>query len=773
MILQNLKTFIKQLAKNKLYTVVTVFGFAVSLMFVVLISSYIRQETSVDRFHKNKDRLFRLVNEGQSGFGATIGEKIKNTVPEVESYARIFYYKSFFTPGKGDEKKINANVLLSDSTFFNMFSFKLLEGTPEEVLKTRNSVVLTRKYARALFGDNSPIGKQIKSSSGTMLQITGIAEAFPENTQFRECDAIVNIRSLADFWNYPEVLANDNMSDFIYYFLAKPNTNLPAKSTQVLELLKKNTWFYEEERAKTVGFESIEESYFSDKKGNIRQNSKTLVTVLSVIVLIILLLAIINYINLTIAQSGFRNKEVAIRKLMGSSRSSLVKQYIIESVLLCFMATGLGSLMALTAEPVFNKLLDTNIGLVENTGLSGVLIVVAAALVIGGISGLFPALFLTRLHPVDVVKGSFQKKNKTSYSKALVAFQFAATIALIICSTAIIKQTRFLREYDLGFEKENIVEIRKPFPKEKRQALSDIFDQIPGIMQVSFVAGSPSGGGNNHSFMYDDKPVSFQEFIVDTAFFSMMGIKYTPTGVAWSKNVLWLNKTTVKQLGLDDLPKSFKRYDEELPVYGIVEDFHFKDLRQSIGLAMLRPMDDEQWSWSILVKISGKDVGKTMGQIKSAFDSFTDGEPFDYEFIDSTVDNWYRKEVNTGKIITWFSLLTIIISVMGILALITYYNQLRIKEIGIRKVNGAKVSEILTMLNKDFVKWVAIAFVVACPVAYYAMQKWLENFAYKTTLSWWIFALAGLLALGIALLTVSWQSWRAAMRNPVEALRYE
>jgi putative ABC transport system permease protein len=273
--------------------------------------------------------------------------------------------------------------------------------------------------------------------------------------------------------------------------------------------------------------------------------------------------------------------------------------------------------------------------------------------------------------------------------------------------------------------------------------------------------------------MYNDKPVSFQEFVVDTAFFPMMGIKYTPTGVAWSKNVLWLNETTVKQLELETLPKSFKRYGEELPVYGITEDFHFNDLRQSIGLAMLRPMTEEQWSWSILVKISGEDVMGTMGRIKSAFDSFTGSEPFDYEFIDSTVDNWYRKEANTVKIITWFSLLTIIISVMGILALITYYNQLRVKEIGIRKVNGAKVSEILAMLNRDFVKWVTIAFVIATPIAYYAMNKWLENFAYKTNLSWWIFALAGVLALGIALLTVSFQSYKAASRNPVESLRYE
>ena len=770
---QNIKTFGKHLSKNKLYTVVTIFGFAVSLMFVVLISAYIKQETSVDRFHKNKERLFRLVNEGSSNFGATIGEKIKNALPEVESYTRVYSYKDFFTPEGTSNKKLNAELLMTDSTFFNMFSFKLLEGLPDEVLKTKNSVVLTRHYARALFGDISPVGTQIKSSNGTNLQITGIVDEFPENTQFNKCDGIVNIRSLGDFWGYQEVLDNDNMSGFTYYFLAKPATNLPEKSAQSLELLKKDFWMYSQERVKTLDFEPITESYFSDKKGDIRQNSKTLVTILSVIVLVILTLAIINYINLTIAQSGFRNKEVAIRKLMGSSRNALIRQHISESVLLSFVATVIGIFLAVATEPVFNNLLDTNVGLLKNSEFSDLLIITVATLIIGVVSGLFPALFLTKLQPAEVVKGSFQKKNKTSYSRILVSFQFAATIALIICSISIVKQTRFLRQFDLGFEKENIVQINKPLPGEERPAFSDMLRQIPGVEGISFICGSPTDGGNNQSFVYNDNPVSFQEFIVDTAFFSMMGIKYIPTGVGWSKNVLWLNKTTVKQLALEPLPKSFKRYNEELPVYGIVEDYHFKDLHQSIGPAMFRPMSKSQWSWSILVKMSGKNTPGTMDKIRSAFNSFTGGEPFNYEFIDSTVDNWYRKEVNTSKIITWFSLLTIIISVMGILALVTFYNQLRIKEIGIRKVNGAKVSEILTMLNRDFVRWVVIAFILATPVAYYAMNKWLESFVYKTSLSWWIFALAGLLALGIALLTVSWQSWRAATRNPVEALRYE
>ncbi|WP_321288445.1 FtsX-like permease family protein [uncultured Sunxiuqinia sp.] len=774
MILKNIKIFIKQLSKNKLYSLVTIFGFSVSLMFIVLLSAYLKQETSVDKFHEKKDRLFRLVNEDDSSFGAITGRKLADALPEVESYTRIFDYNQYCTPvNSGSDNKLNAEILMVDSAFFNMFSFKLLEGLPNEVLNAKNSILLTPKFARALFGSISPLGKQIKSSNGLILQVTGIFEEMPENTQFKKYDAIANIRLLPDFMGWKEVLDNNDMCDFTYYVLAKEGTNIIAKEEQALDLLKTDLWTYKDGRVKSFGFEPIAESYFSDKPGNIRQNSKTLITVLLAIVLIILLLAIINYVNLTIAQSGFRNKEIAIRKLMGSSRMALIYEHVTESVMFSFIAAIIGIFLAFLAEPVFNKLLDTHIDLLHYAGPVDLLIVVFAMLVIGIISGLFPSLLLTKLKPVEVVKGSFRTKTKTSYSKVLVSFQFAATIALIVCAITITKQTRYMQNFDMGFKKENIVQIDKAFPKEKRQAFNDILKQIPRVEQVSFVCGTPLSGGNNQSFTYNSKPVSFQEFLVDTAFFSMMGISYTPTGVAWSDNVLWLNKNAVKELGLDPLPKSFKRYDEELPVYGVVEDFHFSDLHQPVGLAMLSPLNDKKWSWNVLVKISGKNIAGSMAQIKSAYSSFTDNDPFDYKFLDSEVDSWYKKEANTSKIITWFSVLTIIISVMGILALVTLFNQLRTKEIGVRKVNGAKISEVMVTLNKDFVKWVAVAFVIATPVAYYAMNKWLENFAYKTTLSWWIFALAGFLALGIALLTVSWQSWRAATRNPVEALRYE
>ncbi|MCY1719267.1 ABC transporter permease [Prolixibacteraceae bacterium Z1-6] len=770
MIKKSIKSFMINLYKNKLFTIVTLIGFSTALMFVLLISVYIKRELSVDQFHVKKERIFRLVNEGNSNYGSTIAQKIHNLIPEVESHTRAYYNNNNFS---FSESKFKMNYLMADSTFFKMFSFKLLEGNPDNVLIQRNSAVLAESFARKIFGNDSPVGKILTQENEVQITITGVFEDFKDNTHFNPSDAIINYQSQADFWGYPGFLTSDGASNATLYFLAKENTNLPGKSTQVLEMLKKDFWLYQNERVKTVEFEPITETYFSSHRGEFRQNSKTLITVLSTIVIVILLLAIINYINLAVAQSGFRVKQIAIKKLLGSSRFGIITQHVFESVLLCFIALGLGGLLCIIVEPVFNNLLETKINLIENIGLAEILYLSIGIIIIGIVSGLFPALHMTNSNPVEIVKGSFKTKNKNSYSKVLVSFQFVATIVLIVGAWTIVRQINFISNYDIGYNKNNLIQIEGSMKGSKKQAFKDILKQIPGVANVSFVAGSPLDGGNNQSFNHEGSPVSFQEFLVDSSFFSLLDLKTMLTGVAKSDNVLWLNETAVKQLNLESLPTSFKRYEEKLPVYGVVNDFHFNNLHQTVGPAMLRILKEDESSWSILVKFSGVGVQNTMSRIKSEYEKFTGGLPFEYQFADLTIEQWYKKDANTAKIIGYFAILAILISVLGILALVTYYNQLRIKEIGIRKVNGAKISEIMTMLNKDFVKWVAIAFVIACPIAYYAMNKWLENFAYKATLSWWIFALAGLLALGIALLTVSWQSWRAATRNPVEALRYE
>jgi putative ABC transport system permease protein len=273
--------------------------------------------------------------------------------------------------------------------------------------------------------------------------------------------------------------------------------------------------------------------------------------------------------------------------------------------------------------------------------------------------------------------------------------------------------------------------------------------------------------------MHNGKPFSFQEFIVDSAFFNMVGMHPVSTGVAYSKNGMWLNKTAVKTLELDSLPRSFARYGQEVPVLGIVDDFNYSSLHNRVGPVMIGQLDENRWPWSILVQIEGTELFATVDKIKGAYSEFSGGLPFSYSFLDDTIKSWYEKEVRTNKIVSYFTLLTIIIAIMGIFAMSIFYLQQKIKEVGIRKVNGAKISEIVAMLNIDFIQWVIIAFIIATPIAWYVMNKWLQSFAFKTEISWWIFALSGIISLGIALLTVSWQSWRAATRNPVEALRYE
>jgi len=770
--LKNLKTFATHLLNNKLYTLVTVLGFTISLTFVILLSVYIKNELTINSSQVNKNRIYRLVNEQGSNFAPPIGAWLQSNIPEIESFTRI--YKSNGIIENPDHVKLRFNYLLADSTLFNIFSFKLLEGNKETALQTKNSIVLSRAFANKLFGKESPMGKRVMIEASVPCTVTGIVEDISKSSNFNKCDAIINFRCLADIWGWKDLLSSYNSCSFGCFFLAKPNTNLQNQAPQVLKMFKKDFWLYKDGRVKTVAFEPLVDTYFSLIPGKgIKQNSKTLIIVLSAIVLLILVLAIINYMNLTIAQSGLRAKEIAIKKLLGSSRTKLIVQHVVESIILCFVAFLLAILFSFLTEPVFNSLLNTTLNL--SSEITARMLILSALVVgiIGLLSGIIPALIITKLNAVEVIKGGFRRKSKVLYSRILIGFQYTVVIVLIISTLFITKQTHFMEKHNLGYNTKNIVQFDNTIKPQQEEGLKNILMKIPGVKNVSYVAGSPIDGGNNNSYTYKNKPVSFQVFVVDSSFFPMMKMKIHPTGMAYSKNGIWLNRTAVKNLGLDSLPKSFKFYKNDLPVLGIIDDFNFRSLHQKIGMIMIRQMDSTQYPWSILVQLKGNNMIKTMDKVKTAYSEFTGGMPVTYKFFDDVIQSWYNKEKRTSKIVGYFAFLTIIISVMGILAMSLYYNQQKTKEIGIRKVNGATVSEIVKMLNKDFVRWVAIAFVIAVPIAYYVMNRWLQNFAYKTTLSWWIFALAGIIALGIALITVSWQTFRAARRNPVEALRYE
>ncbi len=429
--------------------------------------------------------------------------------------------------------------------------------------------------------------------------------------------------------------------------------------------------------------------------------------------------------------------------------------------------------LAKLAEPYFDSLLNTRLNLNNELNIQNLLLFAGIFGFIGLASGIIPALTISGFKPIEVVKGSLRKQVKSIYGKAFITFQYAVAIALLSCSWIILKQTDFLRNQNLGFQKENIVHLEYLSAADKKETIKNSLLQIPGVEDVSITWQSPLSGGSNQTFENNGKSLSFQEFAVDSSFFSVFNIKVKPTEVAYSEKGMYLNETAIKELGLDDTAISFKMEENEIPILGIVNDFNFKELRNRIGPLMLRQQSANFQAGDIFLKINGENSYETVNKIKATYANLVDHAEFDIQFVDDTINLWYEKDERTGIIISYFTLLSFIISVMGILGISTFYMQQRKKEIGIRKVNGATIGQILGLLNKDFVKWVGLAFIIAIPISWCAMNKWLQGFAYKTTMNWWIFAVAGITALSIALLTVSWQSFRAAKANPVDALKNE
>lgn len=768
----NLKILIKQLLRNKMYTAITILGFSISLMFVILLSVYIEQELSVDKFQKNKDRIYRFTTGESSSSAPPVGNWLMERYPEIETFTRFYKLEGIVSDLK--EQKIQSKIFLVDSSFFTMFSFPLIDGNPKYVFKAKNSIVLTKSFAYKIFGNINPIGKEIDIDLRIKYIVTGVIDNFPENTHFETCDVLIPFNSLADLWRNNEVLTSFNNSSFSLYLLTKPKTNIVGKESEILSLFKKFYPMYLGGFAKSVKFEPLTDIYFGSMHSHgTRGNSKKFVVVFSTIALLILILAIINYINLSIAQSSLRSREVAIKKLHGSSKGRLILQFISESVIICLVAFNIALLLSKIAEPIFNSLLNTDLKLNQEFDLVTSLTYLGGIVIIGIISGLIPSILITKYRVIDIIKGSFRQRSKSVLGKVLISFQYCVAIILIICTWIIAKQTEYMRNYDVGFNRDNIIYFENDIDKNQREAFKDELKKFSGVVDVSFAAGSPIDGGNNWSIVYPDKSISFQVFNVDTSFIKMFGLTIKPTGVAYSNDAFYLNESAIKELAMDSLPKTFKFPKSEIPVYGVVKDFYFRDLRQKIGSAMMFNLKKNDDAWSIFISIKGKDQLNTIEKIKKVHNDFTKGLPFSYEFVDETIHGWYVKEERTAKIIGYLTVLAIIISVLGILAMATFFIEQRVKEIGIRKATGATVVGIIRLLNFDLIKWVLISFIIACPIAFYAATKWLENFPYKTPISWWIFLFSGLIAVSFAIITISWQSWRAASRNPIEVLRYE
>jgi len=794
MIKDYFKRTFRNLIKNKVITLINLSGIVIGISSFILILLYVHQELTYDRFHANYDRIYKISIAEKFNTMAPLAVILKDKVPEIEKIVRVDYFMGGGTSPllkfkKGEEiKTVQAkDIIYADSTFFDVFSFKVIQGDIKTSLTEPNSIVLTKSTAHKIFENENPIGKTIEfigTNENPKLNYTvsAIIEDIPNNSSIK-FNGIVSFNTLKTI-QPGGVDVDEDFGNWTYETYV-----LMRKYCSVKELTQKSNEIWMNEIFKMTNYAPDSEEaqeYISNfvplKDVNFYKNNKMeFICLILLVGIIIIVIAIINFVNISIAKASMRTKEIGVKKISGSSRYDLIKQFIGETIALTLIATLLALIVVYLLLPLFSDVTGKAITINFPQYPTVILLFIIGAIIIGIIAGIYPALYLSSFKPIAILKNEKISGKSKTITQSLIIFQFVISIALITSTIFISKQVKYMRTGDVGFDKNNIItcQITKSI-KKNYIAFKHALLQNSNILNV---AGS-SGGGLSEQFhmSFTDKingrEQSFYAMAVDPDFIKTIGFNIIEgRDFSWDlktdkyKTVI-INETASKSFGLDDpLGFELELFDSKANVVGVVKDFHNESFHNKIFPLVFWCVPG--YGNSLSIRINNNNKQETIQHIKKQWEEFSPEIPFDYQFLDKKYDALYKDEEKVSLLIGYFSIIAILIACLGLFGLVTFSTERRKKEIGIRKVNGAKVSEILTMLNIDFMRWIVIAFVIATPIAYYSMKYWLENFAYKTNLSWWIFALAGLLALGIALLTVSWQSWKAATRNPVEALRYE
>ncbi|KGN99985.1 ABC transporter permease [Porphyromonas macacae] len=789
-----MRTYFKYLSRNKLYTFVSVMGFGVSLMFVIILGFYAKNELTVDNIHKKADRIFMMRSEEQSALSNPTPAYIRNLLPEVESFCRVL--SSNILVKTFNNEAVSIKELLADSTFFSLFDFPLIAGNRHEVLRLHNSVVLTATAAKKLFGDENAIGKTIPLH-GENFTVTGLMKPIPNNSQFPKVDCIVNYNAIT-LTRGKEILENWGNCSFTAYFLMKPGTNVHAKEKFLEETFKKDerTWIYKNGFQKEVHFVPLRKCYFDPKVTagtyDIQKNDPTKVKVITGIVFLILIIAMLNYINMTVAQAGFRGKEAAIRRLHGSSRSELIRRFLRESLVMTAISFAVGLLLAFLMEPFFERVLDTRLDLIHQFTPAVIVVALLFVLLLSVLAGILPAVIISRFRPIEIVKGTFRYRVKSIYSKVLIVFQYTVSVGLLICSFFMLLQTRFLMYTDLGFRTQGILWINNQMDSVSQALLRTELMKIPDVDMVTFCAGEPLRYNNNLSFSKNGEAVSSWEMAVDTCFFKFFEIEpqpltAEPIEVIFEKGAqvretkivpTYGNAKMINVVQPDPVTNMYTQHEQSELRYwmvGKMPDIKFKPLTMEQPPLQVRPLYRNEYPWATLVRVKDS-ADKTvvrhqiMETYKRAGNLTMADDPM---WAKDIIKQRYTNQSNLSQLITAFAVLTMFIMIMGVFAMSLYMIRQKEKEIAVRKVNGATESIILRMLNLESLKRLGIALVIAVPVSYWAMKRWLETFVYHIDLSWWVFVLAALIVILLSLLSTSAQSLKAARANPVKYLKNE
>ena len=773
-----MKSFWNFLKKNKLYGAINLVGLTVSMAFVLLLAAYVQRQLSTDSFQKNADRIYVIANEDNVTMGYWLDKHLKNNFPEIEKgccVANIASAAAFNIDGE----RVYGSTMAADSTFFEMFSYDLLEGNKADWRVSQDRCMVSREFANAHFGDKDPLGQIISFNYDGSFQLTvcGVYEDFG-NSILKAPDVLIR----GDIM--PKI--NSSHDEFMSYagggvcfVMTYPGTDLQARQSDILDWCEENFWVYKRQYD-NVRLIPLRNMYFLDD-GNkdwtetIQFGNRSFVNLLLAMCILLLAFAVLNYINMTTALTGFRAKEMATRRLVGSDKRSIFLKVISESTLICGISMLLAILLAEALSPLASQILKYQVSIFKAVMPVNVLLVLGFIALLGVLSGIVPALLIQQAQPIEIVRGTLRLKTKTVYSKVIIIVQNVVAVVMLVSALTMGLQIRHMISADLGYNTKDILVVDNAFGQTGQiRPLLDRLRAEPCVEEVGQGDGIPLGGTNNLTMeMPDGHWVSFQQIQGDDKYFDILGLKVKQDN---HQRAWWLNEYAFKQIGIEETATEFQSAKNGTrQIGGIYYDFKIRPLEEDQSAAMIYNRGenpDDDYPWILLVKTTG-DQAAAKKQVEAACKEVFPDRLFEAQYIEEMIEDGFADESRVLNIVLIFTLLFILMSALGLFAMSSYYMQQEIRSVSVKKVFGADYSGVLKELVLSFMKMVGIAFVIGVPIAWFIMNRWLSGYGHRIDLYWWIFALAGLTVAFIAAISVLYQSIKTARTNPAEALKKE
>ena len=774
-----MKSFWNFIKKNKLYGAINLVGLTVSMAFVLLLAVYVQRQLSTDTFQENADRIYVIANEDNVTMGYWLDKHLKNNFPEIEKgccVANIASAAAFNINGE----RVYGSTMAADSTFFEMFSYDLVEGNKADWRVSQDRCMVSREFANAHFGDKDPLGQIISFNYEGAFQLTvcGVYEDFG-NSILKAPDVLIRGDIMPKInSSHDEFMSNAGGG--ICFVMAYPGADLQGRHDDILDWCEENFWVYKSQYDK-VRIIPLRDMYFLNEgirygSDTIQFGNRSFVNLLLAMCILLLAFAVLNYINMTTALTGFRAKEMATRRLVGADKRSIFFKVISESTLICGISMLLAILLAEALAPTASRILEYQVSVFKAVTPVNILLVLGFILVLGILAGIVPALLIQKAQPIEIVRGTLRLKTKTVYSKVIIVVQNVVAVVMLVSALTIGLQIRHMVSADLGYNTKDILVVDNAFGQTGQiRPLLDKWREEPCVEEVGQGDGIPLGGTNNWTMeMPDGHWVSFQQIQGDDKYFDILGLKVKQDN--HQPNKWWLNEYAFKQIGIEETATEFQTAQNGTrSIGGIYYDFKIRPLEQDQSAAMIYNRGenpDDDYPWVLLVKTTG-DQAAAKKRVEAIAGEVFPGRLFEAQYIEEMIEDGFADESRVLNIVLIFTLLSILVSALGLFAMSSYYMQQEIRSVSVKKVFGADYSGVLKELVLSFMKMVGIAFVIGVPIAWFIMNRWLSGYGHRIDLHWWIFVVAGLIVALIAIASVLYQSIKTARTNPAEALKKE